>query len=134
MLRFAEFIRKNYQTIIIATVIVGLLLGLWTTAPGKVIQSYSQALTFLMILFISLTITPRQFALVVRQPAAVAAGLILNFLYMPLLCWALARLLVSDPNWRRASSWWAWCRAPGWRQCGRRCSKGMCRWGWRSMG
>jgi predicted Na+-dependent transporter len=98
MKQFAEFIRKNYQTIIIVTVIVGLLLGLWTTAPGKAVQRYSQALTFLMILFISFTITPRQFALVVRQPVAVVAGLVLNFLYMPLLCWVLARLLVSDPQ------------------------------------
>jgi len=97
MMRFAEFVRKNYQTIIISTVVVGLLLGLWTSAPGKAIQPYSQALTFLMILFISLTITPRQFALVARQPGAIMAGLALNFVYMPLLCWALARLLVSDP-------------------------------------
>jgi predicted Na+-dependent transporter len=98
MLRFAEFVRKNYQTIIIATVIVGLLLGLWTSAPGKALQPYSKALTFLMILFISLTITPRQFALVARQPGAVITGLLLNFVYMPLLCWALARLLVRDPQ------------------------------------
>jgi BASS family bile acid:Na+ symporter len=98
MLRFAELIRKNYQTIILTTVIVALLLGLWTTVPGKVVQRYSQALTFLMILFISLTITPRQFGLVARQPVAVVAGLALNFVYMPLLCWALARLMVSDPQ------------------------------------
>jgi len=95
-MRLAEFIRKNYQVIITATVIVGLLLGLWTTSPGKAVQGYSQALTFLMILFISLTITPRQFALVARQPVAVMTGLALNFIYMPLLCWVLARLLVSD--------------------------------------
>jgi len=98
MIRFAEFVRKHYQTIIITTVIAGLLLGLWTTVPGQALQRYSKALTFFMILFISLTITPRQFVLVVRQPAAVAAGLALNFAYMPLLCWALARLLVSDPQ------------------------------------
>jgi len=98
MTQFAEFIRKNYQTIILVTVVVGLLLGLWTTAPGKAIQRYSQVLTFLMILFISLTITPRQFALVVRQPGAVLAGLLLTFAYVPLLCWALARLLVHDPQ------------------------------------
>lgn len=95
-LHFAEFIRTRYQVIIILTVIAGLGLGLWTTAPGRLLQSGAQALTFLMILFISLTITPRQFALVARQPAAVLAGLLLNFAYMPLLCWALARLLVSD--------------------------------------
>jgi predicted Na+-dependent transporter len=84
--------------IIIAAVAIGLLLGLWTTAPGQAVQRYSQALTFLMILFISLGITPRQLKDVTRQPGAVAAGLLLNFLYMPLLCWALARLLVSDPQ------------------------------------
>lgn len=98
MLRFAEFIRKNYQTIIIVTVVVGLLLGLWTTAPGKAVQRYSQVLTFLMILFISFTLTPREFALVVRQPVAVITGVLLTFVYMPLLCWVLARLLVSDPQ------------------------------------
>lgn len=95
-LAVAEFVRSHYQAIIILTVVVGLALGLWTTAPGKAIQPYSQALTFLMIFFISLTITPRQFALVARQPAAVAAGLVLNFLFMPLLGWVLAGWLVSN--------------------------------------
>ena len=94
--RWAEFIRENYQTIILTTVVLALLLGLGTTVPGKVLQGYSQLLTFLMILFISFTITPRQFAAIVRQPIAVVAGLGLNFAYMPLLCWALARLLVQD--------------------------------------
>jgi len=97
-MRFAEFIRRNYQWIILGAVLVGLLLGLWTAAPGRWLQGYSQVLTFLMILFISLTITPRQFAMVVRQPVAVVAGLALNFAYMPLLCWALARLLAGDPQ------------------------------------
>jgi predicted Na+-dependent transporter len=92
----AEFIRKQYQAIIIVAVVAGLLLGWWTSAPGKVLQTYSQALTFLMILFISLTITPRQFALVARQLFPVLTGLLLNFVYMPLVCWALARLLVND--------------------------------------
>jgi ACR3 family arsenite transporter len=98
LLSYAELIRTNYQAIILATVVVGLLLGLWTSTPGQALQGYSQLLTFLMILFISFTITPRQFVLVARQPVAVVAGLLLNFAYMPLLCWALARLLVSDPQ------------------------------------
>jgi predicted Na+-dependent transporter len=96
LLTFAEFIRKQYQGIIISAVALGLLLGMWTSAPGKALQAYSQVLTFLMILFISLTIHPRQFALVVRQPFHVLAGLLLNFVYMPLVCWVLARLLVND--------------------------------------
>jgi BASS family bile acid:Na+ symporter len=96
LLAFAELIRGQYQSIIIGSVVLGLLLGMWTSAPGRGLQAYSQALTFLMILFISLTITPRQFALVLRQPLPILAGLFLNFLYMPLVCWVLARLLVND--------------------------------------
>jgi predicted Na+-dependent transporter len=98
LLAWAELVRARYQAIIIGAVVLGLLLGLWSTAPGQAVQRYSQALTFLMILFISLGITPRQLSAVTRQPGAVAAGLLLNFVYMPLLCWALARLLVSDPQ------------------------------------
>jgi len=96
LLRFAEFVRTRYQSIILAAVIIGLGLGVWTTTPGRILQGVTQPLTFLMILFISFTITPRQFGLVVRQPGGVIAGLLLNFAYMPLLCWALARLLVTD--------------------------------------
>ena len=96
LLAFAEFVRKQYQVIIIAAVVLGLLMGLWTSTPGKVLQTYAQLLTFLMILFISLTITPRQFALVARQPLAVLAGMLLNFVYMPLVCWVLARLMMND--------------------------------------
>jgi predicted Na+-dependent transporter len=96
LLALAEFVRKQYQVIILGAVTLGLLLGLWTSAPGKFLQNYAQVLTFLMILFVSLTITPRQFALVARQPLPVLAGLLLNFVYMPLVCWVLARLMVND--------------------------------------
>ena len=92
----AEYIRKNYQTIILVAVLLGLGLGIWSAAPGRFIQTFSPELTFMMILFISLTIQPRQVALVARQPGPVLAGLALNFIFMPLLCWGLARLLISD--------------------------------------
>lgn len=98
LLSFAEFVRRRYQLIILATVIVGLGVGFLTTAPGKALQPGTQTVTFLMILFISFTIAPRQFMAVARQPVAVLVGLALNFLFMPVLCWALARLLVHDPD------------------------------------
>jgi predicted Na+-dependent transporter len=94
----AEGVRTHYQVVIVASVAVGLLLGVWTTTPGRALQAGAPVLTFLMILFASVTITPRQLALVVRQPAAVATGLALNFVYMPLVCWGLARLLVRDAD------------------------------------
>lgn len=98
MIKFAEYVRKNYQVIILTAVVLGLALGTFTTLPGKVLQTNSQVLTFLMIFFISLTITPRQFFMVTRQPGAVAAGLGFNFLFMPVVCWALAKLLLADAD------------------------------------
>ncbi len=98
MLRFAEFVRKNYQTIIVVAMILGLVMGVFTTQPGRFLQRGSQILTFIMVLFISLTITPRQFRTLVSQPRAILAGLVLNFVFMPLVAWALARLLVSNPD------------------------------------
>jgi len=35
MIAFAETIRKNYQTIILIAVVIGLVLGAFTIAPGK---------------------------------------------------------------------------------------------------
>jgi len=46
LLGFAEFVRRHYQAIIIATVALGLALGPWMTAPGQALQPYTQALTF----------------------------------------------------------------------------------------
>jgi predicted Na+-dependent transporter len=98
MLRFAEFVRKNYQLIIVLAMALGLVLGVFTTEPGRLLQRYSQLWTFLMVLFISLTITPRQFRSVGQQPGAILAGLALNFIFMPLVCWVLARWLVSNED------------------------------------
>jgi hypothetical protein len=71
--QFAEYVRKHYQTIILIAVALGLARGVFTTLPGQALQTYSQALTFLMILFLSLTTTRRQFLLVAKQPGAVLA-------------------------------------------------------------
>ena len=97
-LRTAEWVRQHYQAIIISALILGFAAGAVTTAPGRLLQPYTQAFTFLMILFISFTITPRQFLAVSQQPRAVLAGLVLNFVFMPLLAWGLARLLVDNPD------------------------------------
>jgi predicted Na+-dependent transporter len=95
---FAEWIRLKYQIIIIIAVILGLILGVWTTAPGLLLQRYSQILTFLMIFFISLTITPKQFSAIKNQPLAVLNGLLLNFAFMPIICWVLAKIFVTNAD------------------------------------
>lgn len=98
LLQPAEWVRRHYQAIIISALVLGFAAGAVTTGPGRALQPYTQTLTFLMILFISVTITPHQFLAVSRQPWAVLVGLGLNFLFMPLLAWGLARLLVENPD------------------------------------
>ena len=98
MLRAAEWVRRHYQAIILTALVIGFAAGAVTTAPGRTLQPYTQTLTFFMILFISYTITPRQFLTVSRQPWPVLAGLALNFLFMPLLAWGLAQLLINNPD------------------------------------
>ncbi|MGQ9772595.1 bile acid:sodium symporter family protein [Chloroflexus sp.] len=98
MLRAAKWVRRHYQAIILTALVISFAAGAVTTAPGRTLQPYTQTLTFFMILFISYTITPRQFLTVSRQPWPVLAGLALNFLFMPLLAWGLTQLLVNNPD------------------------------------
>lgn len=95
--RGAAFVRAHYQAIIIIAVVAGLVSGMWDTTSGRLIQQAAPALTFLMILSISLTITPGQLVLVTRRPWVVIAGLALNFVFMPLVCWGLTVAFVDDP-------------------------------------
>ena len=98
MLCAAEWVRRHYQAIILTALVIGFAAGAVTTVPERTLQPYTQTLTFFMLLFISYTITPRQFLTVSRQPWPVLAGLALNFLFMPLLAWGLAQLLINNPD------------------------------------
>ena len=96
LLKYARFVKSNYQVIIVITVIFGLGLGLWTSAPGQWLRQFSQILMFLMIYFMSVTIVGKDFILVAKKPGGTIAGLILNFVVMPLICFALATLFVHQ--------------------------------------
>lgn len=95
MIKFSDFIRKHYPAIILMAVGMGFLLEFWSSALGKMIQQNPLAPTFRMLLFISLPISQVQLILVTHHPVEVNAVLLLSFLFMPVSCWTLARLLVS---------------------------------------
>ena len=59
--------RGSYEAIIIATVIPGVLLRLWTTWLGNALQYYSKPIGFLVIVFITLTVTRGRFTPIVPQ-------------------------------------------------------------------
>lgn len=98
LVSYARFVREQYQLIIIATVIGALILGNWSTGAGEFLLAQSSILMFLMIYFMSFTIVPRQFKLIIRKPAGVGMGLGLNFVLMPLICFSLAKLLIHDSD------------------------------------
>jgi len=95
---YARFIREQYQLIIIVTVIGALILGNWSTSAGEFLRAQTSILMFLMIYFMSFTIVPRQFKLIIRKPAGMVMGLGLNFVLMPLICFILAKLLIHDSD------------------------------------
>lgn len=94
--KYAAFISKNYQMIIVTIVIFSLLLGIWYPSPGKWIKSYSSSLMFFMIYFMSIMVVPREFVEILKKPAGTLAGLIFNFIVMPIICLIIAKLLISN--------------------------------------
>ncbi|MGQ9616475.1 MAG: bile acid:sodium symporter family protein [Spirochaetota bacterium] len=96
LLKYAKFIRTNYQSIIIFAVVSGLIIGIWTSTPGQWLQKYSSLLMFLMIYFMSFPIDAKEFGIVVSKPGGVIAGLLYNFAIMPLLCVAIAKVFIHN--------------------------------------
>lgn len=95
--KFADFVRERYSHIIISSLILGVVLGLYTSYPGLVLKKFSTAFTVVMIASMGFTITFRSFALALRDLKGFSFGMALNFLLAPLLCYAIA-LIVGDPN------------------------------------
>jgi len=94
---FIDWFRDHYLPIIFSGLILGFVIGIWNTAPGQVVKSISSYLTFLMMFCVSLTVSPRHFILILRNPRSILLGMGLNFLLLPAICWAVATFLVSDP-------------------------------------
>jgi predicted Na+-dependent transporter len=92
-----NWVKKHYFIILLSSLLGGLLTGIWTVTPGEIIAGHSTAITFLMILVISLTITPQQFVQAFHHPKAIFISLGINFMIMPVLCWGMTKIFVPDP-------------------------------------
>jgi len=96
LMKYAKFIRSYYQFIIIGAVVAGLVIGIWTPGPGQWLKKYSTLLMFLMIYFMSFTIVAKEFAIVAKKPGGVITGFLLNFVVMPFVCLALAKVFIHN--------------------------------------
>jgi predicted Na+-dependent transporter len=93
---YAQFIREKYTVIIISTLLVAILVGLFTPAPGIAIRKASTFLIVIMIGAMGFTITFKSLGMAARDWKSFLLGLVLNFAFAPLLCWLLALLLLSS--------------------------------------
>lgn len=95
--KFAEFVRERYSYIIISTLVIGVVLGLYTSYPGMILKRFSTAFIVVMIASMGFTITFKSFVLALKDLKGFSLGMVLNFLFAPLICHAVA-FAVRDPN------------------------------------
>ena len=88
--RFALFVREKYSYIIISSLIAGIIVGFYTSYPGMLLKRFSVLFVVIMIASMGFTITFRSFALALKDFKGFSVGMILNFVFAPLICFALA--------------------------------------------
>jgi predicted Na+-dependent transporter len=93
---YAKFVRENYTYIIIATLAMAVIIGLFTASPGQFIRQFNAPLIVILIAAMSFTITFTNLGMAARNWKGTLLGLVLNFLFAPFLCWLLALLLLKS--------------------------------------
>lgn len=92
---YAKIVREKYTYIIITTLVVAVVAGFFSAAPGIFIRQFNIPLIIILIGAMSFTITFRDLGMAARDWRGTSFGLILNFVFAPFLCWLLALLLLS---------------------------------------
>ena len=91
---YAKFVREKYTYIIIATLAVGIVVGLFTSSPGVLIRKFNTPLIVIMIAAMGFTITFKNLGLAAKDWKGLSFGIVLNFLFAPFLCWVIAILIL----------------------------------------
>jgi predicted Na+-dependent transporter len=93
---YAKFVREKYTYIIITTLVIGVIVGLFTPTPGQFIRHANTALIVIMIAAMGFTITFKSLGAAARDWKGFSFGLVLNFLFAPFVCWLLAHIFLSS--------------------------------------
>lgn len=96
LLSYAQFMRDRYAYVIVSSLILGIAVGIFTPAPGQFIKNFSIPLIVIMIGAMGFTITLKALKRAAQDWTAFGLGMILNFIFAPLLCWLLALLFLKD--------------------------------------
>jgi predicted Na+-dependent transporter len=95
IMSYAKFVREKYTYIIITTLVIGVIVGVFTAGPGQTLRQANTPLIIIMIAAMGFTITFKSLGSAVRDWKGFSFGLVLNFLFAPFLCWILARIFLS---------------------------------------
>jgi len=95
ILAYAKFVREKYTYIILTTLVIAVVVGLFTSSPGVFIRQFNTPLIVILIAAMSFTITFSNLGMAARNWKGTSFGLVLSFLFAPFLCWVLALLLLS---------------------------------------
>ena len=93
---YAKFIREKYTHIILTTLVIAVVVGLFTASPGVHIRQINTPLIVIMIAAMGFTITFKSLGIAARDWKGFSFGIVLNFLFAPFLCWLLAKLFLSS--------------------------------------
>jgi len=96
MMAYARFVRENYTYIILTTLVIAVVVGLFTSSPGAFIKHFNTPLIIVLIAAMSFTITFRDMAAAAMNWQGSLFGVGVNFVLAPLLCWTLASLLLQN--------------------------------------
>lgn len=96
IMSYAKFVRAKYTYIIVATLVIGVVVGLFTSRPGQTLRQANTPLIIIMIAAMGFTITFKNLGAAVSEWKGLSLGLVLNFLFAPFLCWILARIFLSS--------------------------------------
>ena len=94
-LAYAKFVREKYTYIILTTLAIAVVVGLFTSSPGVHIRQSNTPVIVIMIAAMGFTITFKSLAMAIRDWKGFSIGLVLSFLFAPFLCWLLARIFLS---------------------------------------
>lgn len=95
MRAYAEFMRRNYSYVILTTLVIGVIVGAFTSRPREAIRGFNVPLMVVMIAAMGFTITFRSLSTAIARWREFLLGFLLNFLFAPVLCWLIAIALLS---------------------------------------
>jgi predicted Na+-dependent transporter len=92
---YAKFVREKYTYVILTTLVIAVVVGLFTASPGQALRQANTPLIVIMIAAMGFTITFKSLGAAARDWKGFSFGLVLNFLFAPFLCWLLAQMFLS---------------------------------------